>query len=330
MTIIINNKEEYSYNNNTILDTKAITLTPSFEKRLKDKFGSSDFYQKYLNFLKVLKVFDETEFNKVEQCGSREIYLICNCEQIFKVWNKCNSKYCLFCSEKKINKYRNMIKEFLKYNTDNLPLRFLTLTWRNTSNIDIELKKKYNKNWIAFKKRLKDYGYNIIKGIKTFEMKYSKNGYNSHLHILLYANYRVNKRSLNIRDNFSKDGFIRVSFLRKIWKEITEDSHILNFQRINHSVKGGVNYLCKYIGKPSHILELNTEQLRAYDLFAAKMRVIEKFGFRDSLKDYKSVFVCPLCNSRTELYFFAEEYGTPEETSLPLIPVLEKNYRGGL
>lgn len=314
---------KYIYNN-TILDINALTET--YQERILKYFNNDkNFIKNFLKYLQKIKDYDPLLFEKLVNCGCRDVYLTCG-DHYFIVRNRCNSKFCPFCSKSKSLKYRRILKRFLKNKIENLPLRFLTLTWKNTSYLNSDLRKKYSNNFKAFKKRLSRYGYKIIKGIKTLEIKYNNDtGYNCHLHLLFYAKYKVKRKYLNKHSYFSRDGWIDVRFLRKIWKEITEDSHILNFQRIRKGYRGGVNYLCKYITKSDNIYNIN--KIIEYDAFSRKLRVIEKFGYKDKISDCGFYYCCPICKKRVSLVL---DEVSPQLLNIPLLAVAKKDYKGGL
>lgn len=315
----------------SILDTQAITrtLNRNYLARVKDYLGFGQNYTYYILFLAKLKKIDEDEYKKITNCCSETVVLMCSNWHGFEVYKKCNSKYCPFCSRSKSLKYRAILKRFLLEQDQTLPLRFLTLTWRNTNYLDISLKKRYTKNYQAFKKRLARYGYRIHRGIKTFEVKYNEEtGFNCHLHLLFYASFHPRRKYHKYIRYFRQDGYIDVKFIRRIWREITKDSHIINFQHIKKGVRGGVNYLCKYITKSDNIYQLPKQKIIQYDMFAKHLRVIEKFGFKDKIGNYKTIYLCPKCGCKV-VYPFQEEY--PDEIlDLPLVAISKhKLIKGG-
>lgn len=319
--------EEDSLIKNPSLDTKALSdSNPQFLPRLRIHFdGDDQNIKKFLKFLNVLKKFKPEEYQKIVHCCTETYHLVCPNGHAYEIESSCHSKYCPFCSRARSFKYRAILKSFLKNRVEGLPLRYMTLTWRNTLNLTDSLRKKYHRDFKNFKQKLKRMGYDIIKGVKCTEVKYHARGslkydkkgnvigrydfpeYNTHLHLLYYAKYNLNKKTIRYRDYFTKhnetDGYVKQSFLSDIWRDITGDSYIVDIQRISKGFRGGVNYLCKYFTKSEDIFDISLDKLIEYDRFRKNLRIIEKFGFKraDTLSDHKLVCLCPVCNVRVKI-----------------------------
>lgn len=337
----IKDSNNYSYNNNTILDYNATSFPQkNFKTKVEEFLGEQACL--YIKFLSKLKKFDENEYNKVVACESEELMLVCkNGLHRMKVLNRCNSKYCLFCNKRKRIKNRGILNEFLNNNESNIPLRFLTLTWKNTDYLSIKLKKKYTRDFNLLKRRLKKYGYFFEKGVKVLEVNYNVS-YNYHLHILFYGYFKpsvnnlknlkrrcslpikirrkgiIERKKISYRKVFTVDGRIDVDFLRDEWEQITGDSFILKLERIKYGTEGGVSYVSKYVTKLQDFFKLSYMKLIEYDNFMKNMRIYEKFGFKDSFSNYKKVYLCPICRVKMEIdyQYYQEEYSLDEVEEL--------------
>lgn len=334
-----------NYECSPILDTRCLTGTKS-NKKLKKKFKSSTFLRfeekinkyfglrieekrKYLSFLRKVKLMSESEYYKIVNCGSEELHLGCDNMHIYPVFNRCSSRYCLFCSKKANNKRRDMFKEFLLDHSNDLPLRFMTLTYKNVDNLKESTIKGFKENFKAFKVQLKREGYNIVSGLKVVECtfhekgekrykytknavklcvgEYKKNEYHYHLHLLYYANYKLPAKEEyhKYQKYYTEDGYINESHLKEMWHNITKNSYICNIQRIKKGVRGGVNYLTAYLTAPLDYLSIPFNSFIEFDSFLKKNRMIDKFGFNRSAKisDYKKICLCPLCLGKLKPFY---------------------------
>lgn len=330
--------DNYSYNNNSLLVLKATSnsrIPSEYIHRIIVRFGEVGFVKKYFKFLDKLYDYNQKEFEKIVSCRTENILLSCKNGHGFEVKGRCNSKYCPLCSLSRSWKNRTVLKSFLKHSPENLPLRFFTLTWKNTKYLNRDLRKKYSSDFKNFKQKLARIGYKIHKGIKSLEIKYDENsGYNAHLHLLVYASYTPRDGHLDKMEFFQKhgmgDGFISKRYLSSLWMSITKDSYIVDTQLIRKGIRGGVNYLCKYISKFENVY--NLDELREYDEFTKNLRVIEKFGFlkNEVLSKHKLACLCPICGKRVTMSFYQEitEIIDDRIICMPLIdiPLSEKNF----
>jgi len=290
----------------TLLDTNATT---DFFERVKTAF-SPQLMSDYARFIHTISQYNKDEARKIVTCGTRNRHYVCrDCEVSYPLPMRCGSKFCVFCQKLKGYKNYTALRTYLREYTHHGFLRFITLTWKNVPELTPELKQKYGNDWKKFKSAMKRYGLVFVRGIRVYEFKKTETGWNVHLHVLVYARYETPQKAIYKQYSryFSKDGYINVGFLRKVWHNVTKDSYIADIRAVK-SQDTGLKYVTKYVGKLDGLFYLrDVEEIRQYDLFSRNLRIFQRFGLCFRQKDFLSVPVCPLCNSTMRISYESEE-----------------------
>lgn len=262
--------------------------------------------------------YSSTSINSMLRCGeeSRMCLRECGCGKFVEyVHYRCNLRTCKKCSKVRAGKIKDKLLPFLySQKLDKLnQLYFLTLSPENYDNLEFgleDIKKNFNK-WKRHKyleKRIKA-GIYVVEVVQTWEGKpqydkggnflyyHSKEGWNIHLHILLYGRRLDNK----IRGHCLDCGQNQMSFdkeahkfycsnhkcksrnviykqpkLNYMWQESTGSSAHFHIQKVS-SVKKALNYVLKYV--TANKGEFKDEKgLARYIKAIHKKRLISPFG----------------------------------------------------
>lgn len=117
--------------------------------------------------------------------------------------------------------------------------------------------------WFGKLRRLAWWKQNVSAGVYTIEITINERTglWHPHLHILYEGQY------------------IPQAKLRYHWHTITNGSEIVWIEEV-YSAAGAANELCKYIGKPQNATHWTDNQLHAYALAVAGLRMVQPFGTR--------------------------------------------------
>ena len=260
----------YNTNNNTsCLDLKEIKL------HLED-----------LGFEK--QALDLLDCNRFILPGHSKVHnslckFMCGC-RFWKFRKTCKLRICPTCSKKRSHKlYKDLREPFKKlkvaHSIYDTGLRFLTLTIKNTKNLEEGIN-DIQKFFRMFQRR-KYILVNVHGGLGVIEAKRGKDRlWNVHVHCVIESKYLA--REFNGED----------PKLVKEWKSITKTSSVLDIRLVKDS-DIALKYILKYVSKG--LKDHSSEDIAEFYKATYGKRLLITFGsFRKIL--VKTKFLCPDCN----------------------------------
>ena len=293
--------------------------------------------------------YPPTSINSMLRCGqeSRVCLRDCCCGKSVKwVYYRCNLRTCKECSKIRASKIKNKLIPFLySQKRDRMnQLYFLTLSPKNYEDLEFglkDIKKNFNK-WKRHKylvNRIRA-GIYILEVVQTWKGKpqydkkgnflyyHEKEGWNIHLHMLLYGRRLDNK----IRGNCLDCGQNQMSFdkhsgkfycsnhkcqsrnvtyrqpkLNRMWEESTGSRAHFHIQKIN-SVKKALNYVLSYVTMDKSSFK-NDKGIALYMKTTHKKRLISPFGEFTKVKipTPPRDHICKKCGFEVKYIFDQEE-----------------------
>lgn len=245
----------------------------------------------------------------LSECSQDNLYFACGCE--FKKFKKrCNYyKVCPICSKIRKDKVQSQFYKKLKKAKPHIPryrnhrgLRLLTLTYKNYPTlIDLFENLPNLKSSIIRFLRLDYIKQRIFAGIGVYEIERNQKGFFLHCHMLIDSRYLDN---ISHKKKLSEGEIVAHSKLSEAWLKATkQEAYVVDVRGI-YSIKGGLNYVIKYITKPHNFTPKESAQ---YFQLSYKKRSFFTFGnFYNKYNSKPSKYACDLCGCPLDCVAFSD------------------------
>ncbi len=307
--------------------------------------------------------YSEKALNLIEKCGQPSNNFItasCGCgTHAIELNHSCNKPFCCNCSKKRKRRIRRRLLPFLRYHKNNsiYQWRFLTISPKNYSD-DFSYTKKFPKRktkkeiipkfslsftgYEAGKYHIRDSFTKFIRrkyilendriygGFYVMEVTNRGNGWNHHIHSIIYSRYLDNTcrgHCSHCGQNYLKwnkeeekfycanrkceklyVGIIRISRVQREFEASSGRSCMVNISKVR-SPSSLLNYALKYIS----VVKDSFQDLDTFAFYLSKSygdRQINAFGkfynFKFQIKQYSflsSLFRCPKCGEVVKFSF---------------------------
>lgn len=317
-------------------------------QQIQEERSSSLVLLEISEHLKTLN-YPENALNDFLHCGEFTTIFLkgkCSCNtHLRQLTRRCNKRFCPSCSDVRKKRIKRRMLLYLRdhFNNRNYSFKFLTISPENYDNLEEgikHLKKSFRKFY-----RRKYLRERIKGGYFVLECTNNGNGWNLHLHCIIYSRHLDNVyrgkclhcgQTYLKRDPVSKKFFCANRGCNKFYHGIIRKPRLaLEFEQssgrscftdISHisRKKSVVNYCLKYISVEKGSFQ-NNFQYAQYIKSTYNQRLISPFGDFSSLPKTKSVSICFNCDGiirwKLDIGFMKDIYSIlnnlPDEESPP-------------
>lgn len=242
----------------------------------------------------------------------------CDCNKYsIRVSKRCNKRFCPKCAPRRKKRIKRRLRLYLRdhFNNRQYSFKFLTIAPKNYDNLD-EGMKHIKKSFRKFYRR-KYIKERLIGGFYVLECTNKGNGWNIHLHCIVYSKRLDNvyrgkcshcgqsylKRDRNSgkfycanrKCNQIYEGVIKKPKIAELFESSSKRSCFSDISHIGNK-KSVINYCLKYIVSDKSSFQ-DSFQFSQFIVSSYNQRLISPFGDFSSLPKIKSVVICPSCDT---------------------------------